>query len=79
MNLQLEKSIVTKLKTGCFSCVVVFTVTVKHTEQLFSQHAQLVLVEALTGEGGELPAEHLGELVPRGPRWVTEERQVLGR
>lgn len=50
-----------------------------YTEEFFSQHAQLLLVEALTGEGGELPAEDLGELAPGGPRRVTEERQVLRR
>lgn len=31
----------------------------------------------MTGEGGKLPAEDLGELAPGGPRWVTEEGQVL--
>lgn len=48
-----------------------------YTEEFFSQHAQLLLVEALTSEGGKLPAEDLGELAPGGPRRVTEERQVL--
>lgn len=47
------------------------------TKELLSQHGELLLVEALTREGGELPAEDLGELAPSGPRWVTEERQVL--
>lgn len=50
-----------------------------HTQEFFSQHAQLLLVEALAGEGGKLPAEDLGELAPGGPRRVTEERQVLSR
>lgn len=48
-----------------------------HTEEFFSQHAQLLPVEAVTSEGGKLPAEDLGELAPGGPRRVTEERQVL--
>ena len=49
----------------------------KRTEKLFSQHGELLLVEALTGKRGELPAEDLRQLAPGGPRWVTKERQVL--
>lgn len=48
-----------------------------YTEEFFSQHAQLLLGEALTSEGGKLPTEDLGELAPGGPRRVAEERQVL--
>lgn len=49
----------------------------KRTEKLLSQHAELLLVEALTCKGGELPAEDLRELAPGGPRWVPKECQVL--
>lgn len=51
--------------------------TPKPTEEFFPEHAQLLPGEALTSEGGKLPAEDLGELAPGGPRWVTEEGQVL--
>lgn len=48
-----------------------------YTKEFFSQHAQLLLVEALTSQGGKLPAEHLGELAPGSPWRITEEPQVL--
>lgn len=49
------------------------------TEELFSQHAELLLVKALASQAGELPAEDLGQLAPRGPRWVPKKCQVLLR
>lgn len=49
----------------------------KPTQKLFPQHGKLLLVEASTSKGGELPAENLWELVPVGPRWVPKERQIL--
>lgn len=45
----------------------------KHTKKLFSQHGELLLVEAPTGKGGELPAKDLRELAPAGPRRVSKE------
>lgn len=50
-----------------------------YTKELFSQHAELLLVKALASQAGELPAEDLGQLAPRGPRRVPKKRQVLLR
>lgn len=47
------------------------------TEKLFSQHIELVLVEAPNGVCAELPAENLGELSPRGSRRTAEVGQIL--
>lgn len=51
----------------------------KHTKELFSQHGELLFVEASPGKCGELPAEDLRELAPAGPRRVPKESQVLWR
>lgn len=51
----------------------------KHTKELFSQHGELLFVEASPGKSGELPAEDLRELAPAGPRRVPKESQVLWR
>lgn len=47
------------------------------TEQLVSEHVELLLVQAPVGDGGELPAENLGQLRPHRLRGVEEELQVL--
>lgn len=47
------------------------------TEQLVGEHVQLLLVQASVGDGGELPAENLGQLRPLCLRGVEEELQVL--
>lgn len=47
------------------------------TEQLVSEHVELLLVQAPVGDGGELPAEDLGQLRPHRLRGVEEELQVL--
>lgn len=49
------------------------------TEQLVGQHVELLLVQASVGDGGELPAENLGQLRPLCLRGVEEELQVLRR
>lgn len=47
------------------------------TQQLVSEHVELLLVQAPVGDGGELPAENLGQLGPHRLRGVEEELQVL--
>lgn len=47
------------------------------TQQLVSQHVELLLVQAPLGGRGELPAEDLGQLRPGGRRRREEELQVL--
>lgn len=49
------------------------------TEQFVSQHVELLLVQASLGDGGELPAEDVGQLRPLGWRRGEEELEVLGR
>lgn len=49
------------------------------TEQLVGEHVELLLVQASVGDGGELPAENLGQLRPLCLRGVDEELQVLRR
>lgn len=52
-------------------------VLVGFTEQLVSEHVELLLVQAPVGDRGELPAEDLGQLRPHRLRGVEEELQVL--
>lgn len=54
-----------------------FVLFVFFTEQLVGQHVELLLVQASVGDGGELPAENLGQLRPLGLGRVEEELQVL--
>lgn len=49
------------------------------TEQFVSQHVELLLVQASLGDGGELPAENLGQLGPLRLRRGEEELQILRR
>lgn len=48
------------------------------TQQFVRQHVELLLVQASLGDGGELPAENLGQLRPLGGRRRQEELEVLG-
>lgn len=52
-------------------------VTIRLTQELVSQHAQLLVVEASLGYGGELPAQHLRQQAPGGLGRAQEERQIL--
>lgn len=47
------------------------------TEQLVSQHVELLLVQASLGDGGELPAEDFRQLRPLGRKGGQEELEVL--
>lgn len=47
------------------------------TQQFLSQRGELLDGQASLGGGGELPAEDLGHLVPRGHRGLGEEVHVL--
>lgn len=49
------------------------------TEQFVGKHVELLLVQASLGDGGELPAEDVGQLRPLGRRRGEEELEVLGR
>lgn len=53
-----------------------FCVAVR-TKQFVSQHVELLLVQASLGDGGELPAENLGQLRPLRLRRREEELQIL--
>ena len=47
------------------------------TQQFLSQGGELLDGQASLGGGGELPAQHLGHLVPRTHRGLGEEVHIL--
>lgn len=49
------------------------------TEELISKHVELLLVQAPLGDGGELPAQDVGQLRPLGWRRGEEELEILRR